>query len=114
MKNVGDRGCVLDLRNVVHVCEHGEARLFFDCAQRFETFAHAGAAVRRVRGAVGLVVGSLEDVIKPRVARPTLTLARNHQRVLARLDDARARDYSQTPVAERRAADLERSYLSPS
>src|ERR1043165_6286 len=108
LQNVRDARGLFDLRNVVNVCEHGQARLLFDRAQSFESFAHAWAAVGGVRRAVGLVVGSLEDVVESRVARPLPALARNQQRVLARLDDARAGDDRQTTVAERRAADAER------
>src|ERR1043165_407166 len=111
LQNVRDARGLFDLRNVVNVGGHGQARLLFDCAQRFESFADAWAAVGGVRRAVGLVVGSLEDVVESRVARPLPALARNHQRVLARLDDARAGDDRQTPIAERRAADAERFYL---
>src|ERR1043166_5850446 len=108
LQNVGDVRGLLHLRRVVNVGEHGQARLPFDGAQGVESFADAGAAVGGVRGAVRLVVGSLEDVVESGVARPLLALARDHQRVLARLNDARAGDDGQATVAERRAADAER------
>ena len=100
----GDGGAV---RGLVHVGEDGKVRLFGDAAEDAGAFDEAGAAKARDRGAVGLVVGGLEDVGDAEIAGDALDGIGHHARVLLTLDDAGAGDEEELAAADRDIADFE-------
>ena len=101
---LGDGGAVLGL---VHVGEDGEVRLFGDAAQDARAFGESGTAEARDRGAVGLVVRSLEDVGDGEVAGDALNGIGHEARMLLAFDDARAGDEEELTRANRDTADFE-------
>ena len=99
-----------DLRAVcglVYIGEDGEMCVFGDAAQDARAFGEAGSAEAGDRGAVGLVVGGLEDVWHAEIAGDALDGIGHHAGVLLALDDAGAGDKKELAAADRDGADFE-------
>ena len=107
LKDIAGLGCRAAVLRLVHVGEDGEVRLSGDAAQDARAFGEAGTAEAGDRGAIGLVIGSLEDVGDAEVAGDALNGIGHEARVLLAFDDARAGDEEELTRANRDIADFE-------
>jgi hypothetical protein len=92
---------------LVHVGEDGEVCLFRDAPQNTCAFDEAGTAEARDGGAIGFVVGGLEDIVHAEIAGDALDGIGHHAGVLLAFDDAGAGDEEELSAADGDAADFE-------
>ncbi len=92
LDHVKDAGGGFDLRRLMDVGQDGDAERILDLGQDGQAFGRAGSAEGPPRGAVGLVVGGLEDERQSEAGGDVPEAAGQAEGVGARLDDARPGD----------------------
>jgi hypothetical protein len=106
LEDVGAFGGDFAVGGFVDVGEDGEAGGFGDGAEDAGAFAQAGAAEARDGGAVGLVVGGLEDIGDSQVGGNALDGLGHAAGVGFALDDAGAGDEEEAACADGDGADF--------
>jgi len=107
LQDVGDLGRGRRLRRLVNVGEDRHAGSLADAAEHAQPFGEPGAAERRARGAVRLVVRRLEHERDAGAAGDVAERERRVDRVRFAFDHARAGDEHQRRPADAHAAHLD-------
>ena len=109
LQDVDDFGDARNVGRFMNVGEHRDVHFVFDFFQDAQALFEAGAAEAVDRGAVGFVVGRLEDEGHIQRTRDALDDFRHEQGMLFAFNHARARDEEEVARADADVIDLEGS-----